>query len=175
MYVVANSPECLRLRESSRLVSTVLAGAAVALGIFAVSRHFDRTLLINTGIAAVAAVFFRRESRVTLDKPARRCGIWRRDMWRTSYRAIAFDDITDVRVEIERPDTGRQTHSRLAVVTRDGAVPLTAGFGPGLDDQIRIREAMVDMIFAGRGRPAVIDPVQLLLDAGQPFAAERRA
>jgi hypothetical protein len=34
---------------------------------------------------------------------------------------------------------------------------------------------MLDVIFAGRPRPAPIDPVKLLLDAGRPYNAARRA
>jgi len=175
MRIVENSSSCLRLRESSGYLPAFLASAAVLLAVVIIVRHLDPKQLINAFLFAVASVFFRRESRVTLDKAARRCGVWRRDMWRRSYRAIPFDDIKDVEVEIQRPDTSVQTHCRLVLSTSSGTIPLTAGFRAGLDAQIALRNAMVDVIFLGRPRPAQLDPVQMLVDAGRPFAAERRA
>lgn len=175
MRIVENSPSCLRLRESSGYLPLFLGAVAVLLTIVIIVHHLDFKQLINAFLFAVAAVFFRRDSRITLDKRARRCGVWRRDMWRRSYRAIPFDEINDVEVEIQRPDTSVQAHSRLSLLTSSGPVPLTASFRADLDAQVALREAMLDVIFAGRPRPAPLDPVQLLIDAGRPWAAERHA
>jgi hypothetical protein len=175
MRIIENSSARLRLRETMGYLPAFLASAAVLIAIVVVVRHDDPKQLINAFLFGAAAVFFRRESRITFDKSARRCGIWRQDMWRRSYRTIPFDDIEDVQVEIETPDTDALTHSRLSLLTAAGPVPLTAGFSATLDWQISLRETMVDVIFLGRPRPAPIDPVQLLLKAGRPFAAARRA
>lgn len=175
MRIVEDSPVRLRLRETTGYLPVVLGVAAVLIAIFVVVRREDPRQLINSVLFAASAVFFRRESRITLDKSARRCGIWRQDMWRRSYRTIPFDDIEDVQVEIEAPDMDALTHSRLSLLTSVGSVPLTAGFSATLDWQISLRERMVDAIFLGRPRPAQLDPVQLLLNAGRPFAAARRA
>jgi len=175
MHIVENTGSCLKLRESTGYLPAILASAAAIVVVVVVFRHDNPKQLINAFLFAIAAVFFRRESRITLDKLARRCGLWRRDMWRTSYRAIAFDDIDNVQVEICRPNTSVQTFTRLSLQTSTGAVPLTAGYRADLDRHIALRETMVDVIFVGRTRPAALDPVKLLLDAGRPFAAERQA
>jgi hypothetical protein len=175
MRIVENTGSCLKFRESTGYLPAFLASAAVIVMVVVVVRHDNPKQFANVLLFATAAVFFRRESRITLDKVARRCGLWRRDMWRSSYRAISFDDIDDVQVEIERPNSSVQTFTRLSLQTKSGAVPLTASFRADLDRHIALRESMLDVIFVGRPRPAALDPVQLLLDAGRPFAAERRA
>jgi hypothetical protein len=48
-------------------------------------------------------------------------------------RAVSFDDIDDVQVEIERPNSSVQTFTRLSLQTKSGAVPLTASFRADLD------------------------------------------
>jgi hypothetical protein len=175
MHIVENTCSCLKLRESTGYLPAFLASSAVIVAVVVLVRHDNPKQLINAFLLAVAAVFFRRESKITLDKAARRCGLWRRDMWRSSYRSVGFDDIDDVQVEIMRPNTSAQTFTRLSLQTKSGAVPLTASFRADLDRHIALRESMVDVIFLGRPRPAALDPVKLLLDAGRPFAAERRA
>src|SRR6185437_16323788 len=117
MRIVENSSSCLKLRESSGYLPAVLVSCAVITAILVLARHDDPKQLINAFLFAVAAIFFRRESRITLDKAVRRCGVWRRDMWRTSYRAMSFDDIDDVQVELQRPNTSALTHSRLSLQT----------------------------------------------------------
>ena len=175
MRIVENSPTALRLQETSGWLPALLAGAAVAIVVYVAARHADPRQLINAGLFAVATVFFRRVSGVELDKRARTLRLSRVDMWRRSERTVAFGEITDVQVELMRPDTSSQSHSRLTVITPAGAVPLTAGFAPGLDRQIALREAMVEVVFAGRARPAPLDPVQVLRDGGRPLAAAMRA
>jgi hypothetical protein len=175
MYIVENSPSRLRLRESSGYLPVFLGCAAIVIAVVVIAGHKDPKQLINAILFGVAAVFFRRESRITLDKAGRRFELWRRDMWRHSYRAIAFDQINGVQVEMQRPNTSVQNFSRLSLETSVGAVPLTASFRADFDKLIALRETMVDVIFAGRERPAPLDPVQLLADAGRIFAAERRA
>ena len=175
MTIIENSSSRLRLRESTGWVSLVLFAAAVVVAVVVITRHDDFKQLINSVLFAVSALFFRRESRITLDKVARRCGIWRQDMWKHSYRALAFDDIEDVQVEILRPDGDVLVHCRLALLTPSGAVPLTAGYSATLDWQIKLREMMLDVIFVGRTRPLPLDPVKLLLDAGRPYQAATRA
>jgi hypothetical protein len=175
MRIIENSSSRLRLRETTGYLPIFLAAGAIVIAVIVISRHDNPKQLINSGLLTMAAVFFRRESRITLDKPARRCGIWRQDMWRRSYRAIAFDEIEDVEVEIQKPNTDVLAYCRLCLVASSGKVPLTAGFSATLDWQIKVRETMIDAIFVGRPRPAALDPVQLLLDAGRPFAAAKRA
>src|SRR5690242_8415049 len=168
MRIIENSSSRLRLRESSGWLPLFLFAAAVVIAVVVITRHDNPKQLINSALFAAAAVFFRRESRITLDKAARRFGIWRQDMWRHSYQAVPFDDIEDVQVEIARPDTGPLAHCRLSLVTSGGAVPLTAGFSATLDWQIKLRETMLDVIFVGRPRPLPLDPVKLLMEAGRP-------
>ena len=74
-------------------------------------------------------------------------------MSRRTDRTVSFDDIGDVRVDIMRPDTSVQCHTRLPLAASAGTVPLTAGFiaDPGVD--IASREVMVHAIFDGRPWP----------------------
>ena len=175
MRIIEDSPARLRLRETTGYLPVILGVAAIVIAIFVVVRRENPKQLINSVLFGASAVFFRREARITLDKSARRCGIWRQDMWRRSYRTVPFDDIQDVQVEIETPDTDALIHSRLSLLAGAGSVPLTAGFSATLDWQISLREKMVDVIFLGRPRPAQLDRTQLLLNSGRPFAAARRA
>jgi hypothetical protein len=169
MRIVEDSQSHLRLRENFSLLSTLLLGASGLTVAFAILRHADRVLLINAALFAVSGLFFRRVSEVDLDKGTKHCRISRLDVFRRSERMIAFDEITDVRVEIQRADTSAQDHARLNLVTATGAVALTAGFAAGVDAQIALREAMVDVIFLGRPRPAPLDPVRVLAQGGRVF------
>jgi hypothetical protein len=140
----------------------------------AVVRQGDKRLLINAALFGVSALFFRRDSRIELDKFARRCRIQRLDMLRRSDRTIAFDDIRDVGVEVMRPDTSVQAHTRLSILTAADRFPLTAGYTADLSTHIAIREVMVDAIFSGTSRPPPLDPAQVLRDGGRPFTAALR-
>lgn len=175
MRIVENSASHLKLRETSTRLSAFLAVVAAIFTISVVVRHSDPRQLINAGLFAASALFFRRISRTDLDKSARRCRIFRLDMWRRSDRTVPFDDIDDVQVELMQPDTSVQCHTRLSLVTSAGPIPLTAGFIADLDGHIAIREVMVDVIFNGRSRPPPLDPGQLLRDGGRPIAASMRA
>lgn len=175
MRIVENSSSCLRLRESSGYLPPILGIAALSIALLVVVGHKDPRQLITAFFFAAATVFFRRDSRITLDKLARRCDIWRLDMWRRTYRGLPFDDVKDVQVQIERPDTGAVAHSRLVLATSCEAIPLTAGYSATLDWHLKLREQLVDLIFVGRSRPAPLDPVKLLQDSGRPFLAARRA
>lgn len=175
MRIVENSASSLQLEETSGPLPAFLLGVAFIVAIVVVTRHADPKQLVNAALFAASAVFFRRKSRITLDKAGRLCEIWRQDMWRQSDRSLAFDDIKDVKVEIMRPDTSVQCHSRLSLVIPEGPLPLTAGYRANLDQHIQLREAMVDIIFSGKSRPAPLDAAQLLVDAGRPIAAIMRA
>jgi hypothetical protein len=175
MRIVENSRSCLRLQETSGFLPALLLAAAAILVIVVIGRHVDPRQLINAALFAIAAAFFRRSSRIVLDKPARHCRIRRLDMWRQSQRDIKFDDITDVRVQIMRPDTSVQVHTRLLLATSSGDVPLSAGYRANLDQHIALRETIVDVIFSGRARPAPLEARQLLIDAGRPMAAVMRS
>jgi hypothetical protein len=163
------------LEESSGLIPALLLAVAVGVAGAVVALRLDPRQLINAALFAAAAVFFRRISRIELDKSARRCRIWRLDMWRRSDRTVGFDDIMDVQVEVMRPDTSVLVHTRLKLVLSAGAIPLSAGYRANLDAHIALRESMVDVIFSGRAPPARLDPAQVLRDGGRPIAAAMRA
>ena len=175
MQIVENSSARLRLGENWERLSIFFMVIAVVFAIVVVVRHVDPRQLINSVLFALSAIFFRRTSQIDLDKSARRCEIWRRDMLKRSNRILAFDEIVDVRVELMSPDTSVQPHTRLSLTTNEGEVPLTAGFMASLDHHVELREAMVDVIFKGRARPAPLDPVQVLRDGGRPIAAAMRS
>jgi hypothetical protein len=96
-------------------------------------------------------------------------------MWRRSQRVIPFGDISDVRVDVMRPDTSVQVHTRLSLVTSTETIPLTAGFQADLDWHIKLRELMVDVIFSGRTRPAHLDAEEVLIAGGRPITAAMRS
>jgi len=175
MRIIENSPESFRLEESSERLSAFLFTVAVILAVVIIARHLNPKQLINAFLFAGAAVFFRRKAQIKLDRAGRHCEILRQDMWRQSDRSVPFENINDVQVEIMRPDTSVQIHSRLCLETSQGALPLTAGYRADLDRHIELREAMVDVIFSGRPRPAPLDAAKLLRAAGRPIAASMRA
>jgi hypothetical protein len=174
MRIVEDSPSHLRLRDSLSLLSYFLLAVCGVILVFAAVGHGKPALLINAGLFAAAGFFFRRVSDVDLDKAAKRCRISRLDMVRRTEQTIAFDAIVDVRLELQRPNTSAQDHARIDLVTASGSISLTAGFAPGVDRQIALREAMVDVIFLGRPRPAPLDPVQVLADGGRVMNAAVR-
>jgi len=175
VQVVENSPSRLRLQETSGILPAILMGGAVLVVIVVIYRGVDPRQLINAVLFSAAAVFFRRIARITLDNERRILRLFRVDMWRRSERTIPFDDISDVQVEVARPETSVQTHTRLTLTTANGPVPLTAGYRANLDAHIALRETLVDVIFNGRSRPAPLSAVQVLLAGGRPLAAAMRA
>jgi hypothetical protein len=172
--IIENTPSYLRLQETSGRLPAILLGAAVIIAVAVVYSGSDLRQLVNAVLFAGSAVFFRRISRVELAKAGRTARIFRVDMWKRSDRAIPFDDISDVRVEVMRPDTSVQCHTRLTLTTGAGPVPLTAGFRANLDDHIALRETMVDVIFSGRTRPAPLSAVEVLTEGGRPLLAAMR-
>jgi hypothetical protein len=175
MTIIENSSSRMRLQESYARLSALLLGLAVVFAIFIIAGHHDPKQLINAALFAVAALFFRRVSRIELDKAAHTCRLWRLDMWRRSQRVIPFGDISDVRVDVMRPDTSVQVHTRLSLVTSTETIPLTAGFQADLDWHIKLRELMVDVIFSDRTRPAHLDAEEVLIAGGRPITAAMRS
>jgi hypothetical protein len=172
--IVENSPSYLRLRETSGILPAILFGCAALIVVVVIAERADLRQLISAALFAASAVFFRRIARIELDKSGRVARISRVDMWRPSERLIGFDDISDVQVEVMRPDTSVQPHTRLGLATTQGHVPLTAGYSAALDAHLALRETMVDAIFSGRARPARLDAAQVLIDGGRPISAAWR-
>jgi len=170
MRIVENTPERLVLRDRTLWISAVCFGAAALLLIrFAPA---DRGALIGAILFAVFGLAFLRSTDLVLDKYQALCILRRLDVLRVKRLRFAFEDIRDVRVEVE-PMAG-ESHTvscRLALVTGDGVTPLTASYEPDLDRYNQMRDVLMETVFPGKVRPSAADPANTLVQQGNLIAA----
>ena len=92
-------------------------------------------------------------------------------------RALAFEDIHEVKVEIAPLQENRRIAScGLSLVTASSVLPLTAGYEPSLESYNTMRNTILDVLSAGAHRPAALDPVEAAAKEGRiidPVAALR--
>ena len=109
-----------------------------------------------------------RATDVTFDKIGRICTIRRFDVWWVMRRRLAFADITDVSVEIgPSPGDSTDISCRLGLVTASAVVPLTASYEPDQARYNAMREAVLEVVFKDRRKPAALDPVRMLVKQGR--------
>jgi len=170
MRIVENTPERLVLRDRTLWISAVCFGAAALLLIrFAPA---DRGALIGAILFAVFGLAFLRSTDLVLDKYQALCSLRRLDVLRVKRLRFAFEDIRDVRVEVEPMAGEAHTVScRLALVTADGVTPLTASYEPDLDRYNQMRDVLMETVFPGKVRPPAADPVNTLVQQGNLIAA----
>jgi hypothetical protein len=124
--------------------------------------------LIPAALIVVFGLAFLRATDVTFDKVGRICAIRRFDVLRVKRTQIAFADIVDVRVEIEpMPDNPASISCRLSLVTASAVIPLTASYEPDQDRYSAMRDAVLEVVFKDRQKPAALDPVRMLVKEGR--------
>ncbi len=168
MRISENTPSRLRLRDRTLWISLVCFAAAAAI---VVGVAFDREQsgqLIPAVLSVIFGLAFLRATDVTFDKIERVCAVRRFDVLRVARTRLAFEEIVDVRVEIEpMPDNAAAVSCRLSLVTASGAVPLTAGYEPDQARYDTMREAVLEVVFRDRRKPAALDPVRMLVKEGR--------
>jgi hypothetical protein len=81
---------------------------------------------------------------------------------------LAFADITDVRVEIgPSPGDSADISCRLSLVAASAVVPLAASYEPDQARYNAMREAVLEVVFEDRRKPAALDPVRTLVKQGR--------
>jgi len=171
MRISDDTPSQLRLRDRTLWLSVVCFGAALVLVGGAVYDREPR-LLISAGFFVVFALASLRATDVTFDKIERTCSIRRLDILRVSRMRLAFDDIVDVKVEIEpMPDNAAVPSCRLSLVTGSATVPLTASYQSDYERSNAMRDAVLAAIMGDRPRPAAADPVRTLAKEGRTIDA----
>jgi hypothetical protein len=168
MRITENTASHLKLRDRTLWISAVCFAAAASLIARAAFDQDQFEQLIPAGLSLIFGLAFLRATDVTFDKIERVCAIRRFDVWRIIRRRLAFADITDVRVEIgPSPDDSAAISCRLSLVTASAVEPLTASYEP---DQARfnaMRDAVLEVVFKDRRKPAALDPVRMLVKQGR--------
>ncbi len=172
MRIVEDSPTHFRMRGGSLWIAAIcIAAALVAVG-HVVLAHAPPKELIAAAFSAAFGLAFLRASDVICDRLGKTCQVSRFNLFGLHRRQLAFRDISNVIVETLRdPDGGDAMMCRLSLMTTTGAIPLTASYQSGLGRHEAMREALVNVIFAGRSRPAAPDPLDALIHAGRRIDA----
>jgi hypothetical protein len=171
MRITENTPARLILRDRTYWFSIVCFATTAILATVAVS-HERTDQLLGTGFFLLCGFLTLRAGTIVFDKSARRCEIRRLDIVSFKRIQLAFDVIVDIRVE---PSPGGDDPGtigcRLSVVTATATLPLSAVYTPGLEHYNRMRDAILDMLYAGTPRPPASDPAALLAVQGNVIAA----
>jgi hypothetical protein len=171
MRIAENTPSRLVLRDRTLWISAVCFTAAAAL----VGRvAFDLDGAGQRAPAALSVLFglaFLRATDVTFDKTERTCFVRRLDVLRLTHRRIAFDDIVDVRLEIDRSHDPDGLAYRLSLSTTSAVIPLSVTYEPGFERYSGMREAVLDAVFKAAQRPMTEDPINDLVKAGRVIDA----
>ena len=171
MRIVEDTPSRLALRDRTLLISLVCFGGAVALLVrFFIDR--DNGLLVGAGLSLAFGLPFLRATDLVLDKDQRLCSLRRLDVLRVRRQTLAFEDISDIRVEVEPMGGDSQVIScRFGLVTSSSVIPLTVAYEPDLERYDRMRDTVLDTLFHAGARPAAVDPVLALVKQGQLVSA----
>jgi hypothetical protein len=95
----------------------------------------------------------------------------RLDVLRLTHRRLAFDDIVDVRLEIDRSHDPDGLAYRLSLSTTSAVIPLSIIYEPGFERYSGMREAVLDAVFKVAQRPTTEDPISALVKAGRVIDA----
>jgi hypothetical protein len=175
MRIIENSPSQLRLRDHTFWVSILCVGMAAALAArFLVAGEPAGQDLPTGAVVLLALGFafgFLHATDVTIDKPGRTCAVRRLDGFRLTRVSLRFDEIADIRVEIEPMPDSHVVGCRLALVTASGVTSLTAAYQPSLERFNQMRETILEVVKPGRARAPAPDPVRELARAGRTIDA----
>ena len=171
MRIVEDTSSRLVLRDRTLWISLVCFAAAAALLIrFAAAP--DNKLLLSAALSFAFGLPFLRATDLVFDKAQRLCSLRRLDLFRVTRQSLPFRDIRDVRVEVE-PQAGDShiVSCRFALVTAPAVLPLTIAYEPDLERYNKMRETILDTLFAGARRPQAVDPVVALVRQGNIVSA----
>jgi hypothetical protein len=164
---VENSSERLVLRDRTLWISAICLSGAGILAAQWILRRDGADALLAAAVAVFFGLAFLRASDVTFDRSARRARIRRFDVLRFTRRELAFDEITEVRIEIDRTHDPDAFSYRLSLSTASAAIPLSAAFEPGFDRHATMRDEIQKAVNGDRPWPAQEDPVRALVKQGR--------
>ncbi len=171
MRIAENTPSRLVLHDRTLWISAICFAAAAALvGRFALDLD-GAGQLVPAAVSALFGLAFLRATDVTFDKTRRTCRVRRLDVLRLTHRRLAFDDIVDVRIEIDRSHDPDGLAYRLSLSTASAVIPLAATYERGFERYSGMREAVLDAVFKTAQRPSAEDPINDLVKAGRVIDA----
>ena len=172
MRITEDTPQRLKLRDRTLWISAVCCAASAVLLASFVAAPDHLGLLAVSGLFFVFALGFLRTTDVTFDKARRTCDMRRVDVLRLTRTHLSFDDIVDIKVDIEPLQGELQvTACRLSLVTASAVLPLTASYEPSLERYNAMRDRILDVLFADGRRPPAADPVEALAREGRTIDA----
>jgi hypothetical protein len=171
MRIVENSPERVRLHDSSLWICVTGFAVAVVMTGFAI-RLGDPRGLVGAALFAACGLAFLRATDVIVDRRARTVAVRRRDPFRVRRALLPFGDISDVRVETMLGGKYSDVITcRLSLVTTSDVMPLTGSFQSGLERYDEMRAILLSVLFPDRPRPPPTDPGRAMVDFGLPGGA----
>jgi hypothetical protein len=166
MRIVENSPDRVRLHDSSVWISVIGFAVAAVIAGFAV-RLGDPRGLVGAALFGACGLAFLRATDVILDKSARTLTVRRRDLFRVRRALLPFSDITDVRVDAFLGGKWSKVITcRMSLVTTSDVMPLTGSFESGLERYDEMRATLLAILFPSRPRPAPTDPDTAMVGFG---------
>jgi hypothetical protein len=166
MRISENPPSRLTLRDRTLWISVLCFGLA---GIFIVRLAFvpdQPSLLVPAALFLMFGLAFLRANDVTFNKIEQICAIRRLDVVRLTHIRLAFENI--IRVEIAPfPDDERVPSRRLSLATASAIVPLTASYQPDQERFNVMRDTVLEVVLGNHPRPAIVDPVRVLVKEGR--------
>jgi hypothetical protein len=168
---VEDTSSRLVLRDRTLWISLVCFAAVAAL-LIRFAAVPDNKLLLSAALSFAFGLPFLRTTDLVFDKALRQCSLRRLDMFRVTRQSLSFRDIRDVQVEVE-PQAGDShvVSCRFSRVTASTVIPLAMAYEPDLERYNKMRETILDTLFAGAPRPQALDPVHALVRQGNIVSA----
>jgi hypothetical protein len=171
MRIAENTPSRLVLRDRTLWISAVCFTAAAALVGRVAFDLDDASQLVPAALSVLFGLAFLRATDVTFDKTKGTCLVRRLDVLRLTCRRVAFHDIIDVRIDIDRSHDPDDLTYRLSLSTTSAIIPLSATYEPGFERYSGMREAVLDAVSNTAQRPATEDSINGLVRAGRVIDA----
>jgi hypothetical protein len=169
--IAENTPSRLVLRDRTLWISAVCFIAAAALVGHVAFDLDDAGQLVPAALSVLFGLAFLRATDVTFDKTKSICLVRRFDVLRLTRKCLAFHDILDVRLDIDRSYDSDDLTYRLSLSTKSAVIPLSATYEPGFERYSGMREAVLDAVFKAAQRPTTEDPISDLVKAGRVIDA----
>ena len=160
--------ERLTLRDRTLWIAAVCFVPAVIMTCLAVLHHEGVRFYITPLIMMAFGLAFLHTTDVVFDKTRRVASLRRLTVIKLTRLSIAFEDVVDVAVQMDpQPDNWNSISCRLAFLTRDATIPMTASYAPNLERYNAMRASILRTL--GRAPDTIVpaDPLRELVKAGR--------
>ena len=147
MKIVRQSPHELVVRDSSLWLSAIFIAAAVFLLYFVVVQG-DRRALVAMAVTLALALVWARRSTFTFNAATQRIDYTRLRWLRTASGTIPFSDVQAIDVQTMSGENGTMIY-RLALATREGAVPMSDEYSGGQKHVESLRDTIQQFVQPG--------------------------